>query len=102
MSSHQRVFYIDALKVFAMVLVVLGHLAQFSPFQDTFYSSFVGIFHMPLFMAISGVVTKPYCIHLPKRLKMLVPFLCLWPRMGTCLIANYSYLCNTLNIQYVS
>ena len=42
MSSHQRVFYIDALKVFAMVLVVLGHLAQFSPFQDTFYSSFVG------------------------------------------------------------
>lgn len=74
MSSHQRVFYIDALKAFALMLVVLGHLAQFSPFQDTFYCSFAGIFHMPLFMAVSGVVTKPYCFHLPKRLKILVPF----------------------------
>ena len=90
MSSHQRFFYIDALKAFAMMLVVLGHLAQFSPFQDTFYSSFVGIFHMPLFMAVSGVVTKPYSIQLPKRLKILVPFFVFG--LGWALIHEFSVL----------
>ena len=74
MSEHQRIFYLDALKAFAMMLVVLGHLSYFSPFQDTIYGPVVGVFHMPLFMAISGFFTNPEGPHLHKRLKMLIPF----------------------------
>ncbi|WP_051220420.1 acyltransferase family protein [Prevotella sp. AGR2160] len=73
-QSHPRIFYIDALKAFAILLVVLGHEPLFSPVDDQVWQ-FVGIFHMPLFMAVSGIVTNPEKIHLPKRAKMLIPFL---------------------------
>lgn len=51
-----RVTYIDNLKAFAITLVVMGHIAEYSmgcngmPF-NFFYSSF----HMPLFMFLSGI-----------------------------------------------
>lgn len=72
--NNSRIFYIDALKAFAILLVVLGHEAMFSPVDDQVWQ-FVTIFHMPLFMAVSGFVTNPEKIHLKKRARMLVPFL---------------------------
>ena len=64
----QRIEYIDALKGFAIFLVVLGHTIgwQFSDFQrfdmggvnllwQVIYS-----FHMPLFMFCSGLFFPPY------------------------------------------
>lgn len=70
----ERIFYIDALKAFAILLVVIGHESFFSPVDDKVYG-IVTIFHMPLFMAVSGFVTNPEKIHLPKRAKMFIPFL---------------------------
>lgn len=75
LDTNKRLFFIDALKAFAIILVVLGHLSQFSPLQDHIYGRIVTIFHMPLFMAVSGYVTNPERIHIHKRMRLLIPFL---------------------------
>lgn len=72
---NKRLFFVDALKAFAIVLVVLGHLSQYTPLQDEVYGKIVTVFHMPLFMAVSGFVTCPERIHIDKRVRLLVPFL---------------------------
>ena len=51
-----RLFYLDALRGFAMLCVVIGHLSLFC-YKDASYSSLahiVNIFHVNLFMMISG------------------------------------------------
>lgn len=62
MKNTKRIEWVDYLKAFACFLVVLGHLLQ--SFQksniDTFYNItnfinwFIYLFHMPLFMCMSG------------------------------------------------
>lgn len=54
-----RIQYIDRLKGFAILLVVMGHVVVFCYHEgaETF-GRFIGSFHMPLFMFLSGVVTK--------------------------------------------
>lgn len=53
---RQRIVWIDELKAFAIILVVMGHvlisrfLPQFAVWHDVIYS-----FHMPLFMFLSGL-----------------------------------------------
>lgn len=53
---RQRIVWIDELKAFAIILVVMGHvlisrfLPQFTVWHDVIYS-----FHMPLFMFLSGL-----------------------------------------------
>lgn len=53
---RQRIIWIDELKAFAIILVVMGHvlisrfLPQFTVWHDVIYS-----FHMPLFMFLSGL-----------------------------------------------
>ncbi len=47
-----RVYEIDTLKIFAVLLVVLGHMN--SPFTKLIFS-----FHMPLFLFISGFLFSP-------------------------------------------
>ena len=55
---QNRIVYIDALRGFAILLVIVGHLIQFNyssgienPIFNIIYS-----FHMPLFFFISGYV----------------------------------------------
>lgn len=74
--SHQRFFFIDALKAFAIVLVVMGHtVGLWEAHGDvSFYLPILMVFHMPLFMALSGYVTNVETFRLKKRAKMLVPF----------------------------
>ena len=82
----KRVGYIDKLKGFAIILVVMGHVLEWgmgisdSP-ANLFYSSF----HMPLFMFLSGLFAmksfKTYslaeCQHFlyNKVRRIVVPFL---------------------------
>lgn len=58
-SSKSRIEWIDALKAFAIVLVVLGHAIQYtlpgSAFKEDPIFLFIYSFHMPLFMTMSGM-----------------------------------------------
>lgn len=75
-SSSSRIFYIDALKAFAIVLVVIGHMSYLwtSPEHSSLYLPILSAFHMPLFMALSGYVTNVETFKLAKRAKLLIPF----------------------------
>lgn len=58
----QRVEYIDAMRGFAIILVIIGHLIQ--TYYCNVYSNaifrVIYSFHMPLFFFISGCVSKSY------------------------------------------
>ena len=62
MEKKERISWIDYLKVFACILVVLGHLIQslqksnFDNFENitSFINWFIYLFHMPLFFVASG------------------------------------------------
>lgn len=71
-----RIFFIDALKAFAIVLVVMGHTNIIWEVGggNSMYLPILSVFHMPLFMALSGYVTNVESFNLAKRAKMLIPF----------------------------
>lgn len=52
----QRLFYIDALRGFAIALVVLGHVLQHFYTDDALAVRVICSFHMPLFFFICGYV----------------------------------------------
>ena len=56
---ENRIQYIDRLKGFAILLVVMGHIPLFCYHTGIEnMDRFIGSFHMPLFMFLSGLVTK--------------------------------------------
>ena len=66
--ERQREYWVDYTKVFACVLVVLGHLLQglsraniqWNNNLYDYINAFIYIFHMPLFMCLSGYLYKKY------------------------------------------
>lgn len=62
MNTHDRIEWIDNIKTFACILVVLGHLIQSLQKSGidnhenitNFINWFIYLFHMPLFFAVSG------------------------------------------------
>lgn len=58
-----RLKYIDKLKGFAIILVVMGHITEKSiGITDCPFNYFYGSFHMPLFMYLSGLFAmKTFC-----------------------------------------
>ena len=77
--GKQRLFFADALKAFAILSVVIGHVALYCFWREddehtTVLSALVGLYHMPLFMMISGYVTNYEHFLLKSRLKLLIPF----------------------------
>lgn len=48
----ERLLYVDTLKAFGIILVVMGHVFHDS---DSIVSHFIYAFHMPLFFLLSGV-----------------------------------------------
>lgn len=58
-SFVMRNTYIDKIRGFAIILVVLGHAIQhtYENFDSNYLFTFIYSFHMPLFMFISGYVT---------------------------------------------
>lgn len=71
MNNKERILWIDYVKVFACILVVLGHLIQslqksnIDNFENitSFINWFIYLFHMPLFFVASG-----YLYELKKRI----------------------------------
>lgn len=85
----ERLLYIDCLKGFLILLVVLGHVLQkmYSPenFDQNLLFRLIYSFHMPLFFMVSGFVTKLNSISFDglkkktiKRFKQLIIPFCVW------------------------
>ncbi|MCI5815260.1 MAG: acyltransferase family protein [Bacteroidales bacterium] len=56
-NKRERLFYLDALRGFAILLVVVGHLIQYNyqnALENTLFNAIYS-FHMPLFFFVSGV-----------------------------------------------
>lgn len=56
---NKRIGYIDALRGFAMFLVVYAHVLNLGiglPLRSSVTGDFIALFHMPLFFYISGIV----------------------------------------------
>lgn len=70
----QRLFYVDALRAMAIVLLVMLHLPQYYPFERSMYAPVIDLFDMALFFAISGYVTNCQKFKIRKRLRLLIPF----------------------------
>lgn len=68
-AKNNRLQYIDNLKGFAIVLVVIGHVIQcmYAPgtYQDNVLFRYIYSFHMPLFMMLSGMT-----LNIHKRIPM--------------------------------
>lgn len=58
-----RIRWIDNAKAIAILMVVIGHIIQsmYSPdnFDENIVFRIIYSFHMPLFIMLSGLVTKP-------------------------------------------
>ena len=79
--GNKRLLYIDALRGFAILLVIIGHIPQYilyngyeeameySPYLPIVYS-----FHMALFMIVSGYVVNLNKLKAINKLKLLIPF----------------------------
>lgn len=52
----ERIEYIDTLRGFAIFLVTLGHVLEYSGYPESALHNFIYSFHMPLFICISGFV----------------------------------------------
>lgn len=102
-----RIAYIDNLKGFAILLVVIGHIIQFLYCPDKFDSNlifrFIYSFHMPLFFMLSGMVTSMRLgnvgelrqkIH-SRFLQLIVPFV-FWG--GFCRYSLLSKISSTFSL----
>ena len=98
----ERIAYIDRLKGFAILLVVIGHVVQFlycpNNFDTNIVFRFIYSFHMPLFFILSGMVTKlklgsveELCQKVKSRfLQLVVPFV-LWGGILSLFIIRQSF-----------
>lgn len=68
MEQFKRIFYIDLLKGFAILCVIVGHISVFNPFCKIL-TDFVYSFHMALFFFLSGYL---YSISSKKSIKEVV------------------------------
>lgn len=96
MQSKKRIEYLDNLKCFLIILVVLGHSIQFSnpDFDNVPLFRFIYAFHMPLFMWVSGYVNYRAVtqISIIKRraLQLALPFL-VWVSFHVVKTGDLSY-----------
>lgn len=74
---NRRLLYVDALKGFTILLVVLGHVLQVRYNTDNLLYRYIHSFHMPLFMFLSGYVSYRVMAwgNIGKRfLQLIIPF----------------------------
>ena len=83
--GNKRLLYIDALRGFAILLVIIGHIPQYilyNGYEEVMkyspYLPFVSSFHIPLFMMVSGYVVNLNKLKAINKLKLLIHFFCLW------------------------
>lgn len=91
----KRIDYIDAVKCFAITLVVLGHVIQNILFRDTYESlylyRFIYAFHMPLFMMVSGYFAHNYLTLRKDCFRLLVPYV-MWAVVTAIQYRSVTYL----------
>lgn len=110
--DKERLQYIDNLKAFAIILVVVGHVIQYFLCPDDYSQNvvfkYIYAFHMQLFIFLSGVTfsnritDKVELYHkLGRRAKqLLLPFIS-WTVIGSLMTHNpYSVLTNILHPGY--
>jgi fucose 4-O-acetylase-like acetyltransferase len=94
---HSRNNYLDFIKGVTIILVIIGHLIQFSLNGREYYQNtvfvFIYSFHMPLFMAISGYLfyyaeKKTFKDILLKRLDQLIIPLLTWSLL-ICIVIKF-------------
>lgn len=96
---NQRLIWLDMLKGFLIILVILGHSIQYCLPDETFESNYwwnlIYSFHMPAFMAASGFVNfrlvSPPPLTLCKRrtYQLLLPFL-VWSFIKWLVSSNHT------------
>ena len=81
-KDNTRLYYLDNLKGFTILLVVLGHCIQYgmpSTYQDSILYQFIYSFHMALFFVISGFLSYKKEFSLSKAIgkrayRLLLPY----------------------------
>lgn len=80
-TSNQRIFIFDNVKALLIILVVLGHAAdyytdQFEAMRIFFF--YIYLFHMPLFIFLAGLFSKSIILKDPFRIEKIANFLVLY------------------------
>ena len=86
---NNRIQYIDRLKGFTMLLVVMGHIYYFTySHSESIWFKGISSFHMPLFMFLSGMLiykkNLPYCYSFSQLLKKVLMFILPMIVFGMC------------------
>ena len=111
MKHRNRIIYIDQLKGFLIILVVLGHVIQFMYSPDNFDNNriyrYIYCFHMPLFMMLSGFVTPirlerfSQVMHklYSRFMQLVIPFIS-WSALDLLLIGRFDVFRVLRNPEY--
>lgn len=99
--EKKRIFWLDNLKGFLIILVVLGHCIQNTTesYQFDILFRYIYSFHMPLFMFVSGFVCYKHIVEwssISKRfVQLIIPFF-VWTVISAVLQYDYSLLYNNV------
>ena len=96
MMPKQRIAWIDNIKAFLILLVVLGHCIQDSGLgDDSLLYRFIYSFHMPLFFAVSGYVSQrdftPWSAVGRRAVQLLVPYAA-WAVVKSIIVGDLGYI----------
>lgn len=94
--AKQRIAWIDNIKAFLILLVVLGHCIQDAGRSDiSVLYNFIYSFHIPLFIAMSGYVSQrdftPWRTVGRRAVQLLVPFFA-WAVVKSLIVGDFSYM----------
>ena len=92
----QRIAWIDNIKAFLILLVVLGHCIQDNGLGgDSLPYRFIYSFHMPLFFAVSGYVSQrdftPWSAVGRRAVQLLVPYAA-WAVFKSIIVGDLGYI----------
>ena len=92
----QRIAWIDNIKAFLILLVVLGHCIQDNGLGgDSLPYRFIYSFHMPLFFAVSGYVSQrdftPWSAVGRRVVQLLVPYAA-WAVVKSIIVGDLGYI----------
>lgn len=93
-KGHARIQYIDTMKAWAILCVVMGHVLTFNLYGNDNHSLLFGLiysFHLPLFALSSGFVTDISKFNFKRRIKIVYPLLLFGLSFTYFIGKNYSY-----------
>lgn len=105
-NSFNRIDIIDALKGYAIILVILGHIIVFldpNNFKDSILFTLIYSFHMPLLFVLSGYLVygksiNPIWAFIAKKFKgLFIPYL-IWNIIGL-LIVDFFWIKQDLTLK---